>query len=263
MKLLVLAAIAAALIAAIGMSCYTDPCNQPKQNDAQKILPSVISPTGISHTSQNAADAKCSPCWKKLVTWPEGITALAIILILFAIVWQAVETGNTAEAALLSAQAVINAERPWMTITIEPHPTLEGSYFYKITNKGRTPATIVEAYREIEYVAPTPDSLPIPPHYSSPMYVPPDNLRVTGEAWDDHPQFKPEGMDMQNVRRSGDHSQVGGMGSLCFYGQITYTDAFPDRNGKPTSHYTRWCYVYDVFQKRFSPSGPREYREKT
>ncbi len=45
--------------------------------------------------------------WHKLVSWPEGITAWAILLTLGAIIWQAWETRKAAKGASASADAAI------------------------------------------------------------------------------------------------------------------------------------------------------------
>ncbi len=50
----------------------------------------------------------------------------------------------TAQVALLNAQAVIHAERPWILITVEPSRSLENSFTVMATNRGRTPARIIE-----------------------------------------------------------------------------------------------------------------------
>ena len=50
---------------------------------------------------------------------------------------------SSAQAALLSAQAFIHSERPWILITVEPSRSLENSFTVLATNRGRTPARIV------------------------------------------------------------------------------------------------------------------------
>src|ERR1039458_9853095 len=53
---------------------------------------------------------------------------------------QASSGRDAANAALLNAQAVINSERPWISISVEsPEPN---KFVYKATNVGRTPANI-------------------------------------------------------------------------------------------------------------------------
>lgn len=194
-----------------------------------------------------------------IVNWP-------LVLVGIGGIWTAIcalkPSRDAANAALLNARAVIDAERPWMIVTVEADPLSEGCFFFRAVNKGRTPANIVSACREM-CIAYIPDMLPLPPHYSSPMYVPPDNLRVTDDPWNDHPSFCPDKMNVSAIRRVGFNEENVGAGTLCCYGEITYTDAFPDKEGRPTVHSTRWCYAYNPIQRSFSPTGPEEYRSKT
>jgi hypothetical protein len=85
--------------------------------------------------------------------WPEGITTWAILLTLLAIAEQTSQTRVAAEAtreaakaALLNAQAVINAERPWILVVIEPDTSQMGGFNVYFTNKGRTPAIVLGAF---------------------------------------------------------------------------------------------------------------------
>jgi hypothetical protein len=53
---------------------------------------------------------------------------------------------TSAQAALLHAQAVIRAERPWILITVEPSRSKENSFTVMATNRGRTPARIIDSW---------------------------------------------------------------------------------------------------------------------
>jgi len=165
---------------------------------------------------------------------------------------------ENAEAARLSAQAVINSERPWITVTVDRDPEVTNRFFYRITNKGRTPASVISAFSERRIVE-LPDNLPIPPTYSSPMYSPVDDLIVADGVWIDHPGFSAEAVigHPQGARKMFESSAK----FICFYGQITYRDSLG--NGDFSEHYTRWCFAYDVFRKTMVASGPHEYRSKT
>jgi hypothetical protein len=86
--------------------------------------------------------------WHKLLTWPAGITAWAIMLTLAAIVWQSTETRRSAsaskqaaEAALLSARALVNIERPWLVINARAYG--HQRFYFEATNQGKSPAEIV------------------------------------------------------------------------------------------------------------------------
>ncbi len=53
---------------------------------------------------------------------------------------------NSADAARLNAQAVINAERPWLLVVIKPVMGPMGGFNVHIRNRGRTPAMITTAH---------------------------------------------------------------------------------------------------------------------
>jgi hypothetical protein len=133
-------------IATISVSSYAKPTEQPKSDDAQKVYPSVISQSGVCQPCENAKNPQKPPFWEKVIAWPEGITTIAVICTLFVIAWQSVETRKAAQAGLLNAQALINAERPWIMATVEEVVGPTGGFGLYITNKGRTPAMITGAY---------------------------------------------------------------------------------------------------------------------
>lgn len=172
--------------------------------------------------------------------------------------WQAKKTAKSADAAHLTAQSLINSERPWLVVEVVRHENLPNEWFYRITNKGKTPAIIVSAFSE-RATPTTPDGLPLPPKYSSPMYSPESDVRMPNDPWIDHPRFNPEAM-----LNSGGRAEFAICHKfLCFYGQITYRDTFGRRNSSTDEHYTRWCYCYEVEQGTMISSGPEEYRRKT
>jgi hypothetical protein len=61
----------------------------------------------------------------------------------------ATAAAETAQAALLHAQAIINAERPWLLIGVEPTLGVENSFNVTATNRGRSPATIISTLDQI------------------------------------------------------------------------------------------------------------------
>jgi hypothetical protein len=190
-----------------------------------------------------------------VISWP---LVLVGILGILAALWTLKDTKKAANAALLNAQAVINSERPWLLVTVESNP--EGEFFFRITNKGRTPASIVSGHREMEFVVGNPSNLSRQPSYSSPMYDPPSDFLVANEKWDDHPSFNPESV----IDRDGKREAV--MRSeefLCFYGQVTYRDSLAEPKSGFGQHYTRWFYRYDPRRKLLMMDGPQEYRRKT
>jgi len=57
---------------------------------------------------------------------------------------------STAHAALLNAQAVIDAERPWILISVEASLHAENGFTVTATNRGRSPAQIVSTTEQVK-----------------------------------------------------------------------------------------------------------------
>jgi hypothetical protein len=78
---------------------------QGQQNTKHSSAPTIVPVANNQAASYYEQDSTPKPKgWHKLVAWPEGITAWLIMLTLGAIIWQAWETRNAAEA---SREAII------------------------------------------------------------------------------------------------------------------------------------------------------------
>ena len=60
---------------------------------------------------------------------------------------------SSAHAALLNAQAIIDSERPWILITVEPSIHVENGFVVTATNRGRSPAQIVSTAEQVKIAA--------------------------------------------------------------------------------------------------------------
>ncbi len=142
---------------------------------------------------------------------------------------------RSSDAALLNAQAVINAERPWLFCSLQP--TRDGNRFdVRVTNKGRTPALLLDS--RIDFiVSKTLTTLPIPATYrgdtivQNKLLLPDDPVLVylvtrtnlkdyLGDAF---PQFPEDGY-------------------ILVIGQILYRDLL--NNDVTVVHETRWVGWY-------------------
>jgi hypothetical protein len=284
-----LLAIALILAAVIGMSQYADSAKHCYEESTRQAKAAAVTKSDDGKANNNAAESYKPPIWAKYVTWPEGVGAWAVILTLFVIAWQSVETRAAAQAtqasavaALLNAQAVINAERAWLTVTVAdefaPLPELdpnhyenerlqmkrvfaeqeEGGRTYRISfqNRGRTPAKIVggdSCHRFIDL----PDNLPVPVNYSCPIFLPDPTFIVNGDSFRIHPGFKPDFI----LERDRKRVNVGFSAEfLIFYGRIIYEDVFALPDGSSGRHETRWCFAYRPGEeKAFVACGPDEY----
>jgi hypothetical protein len=97
--------------AIVFLTCkYQAPCREAKHQDAtQTPTPSVLADSQ-AHPREGDKDADkgpdCVPCRYKLLAWPEGITAWAILATLFVVGWQSWETRRAAQAGQSSVAAV-------------------------------------------------------------------------------------------------------------------------------------------------------------
>jgi hypothetical protein len=99
----VLAIIAAVIL---GLTIYVAIQDQrateqaPEQTAHQANAP-VASGVGNEHPQENTKKpSRNLPSWYGFFTWPDGMTAWAILLTLLAVAWQANETRRAAEASL-------------------------------------------------------------------------------------------------------------------------------------------------------------------
>jgi hypothetical protein len=178
--------------------------------------------------------------WLKFVTWPEGITAWAIIFTLGAIVWQAVETRRTAQAALMSVEASKNATkkqlRAYIAVTAgsaDPQDRIRGRKFkatLTLTNSGQTPAHNV---RFTTKAAALPHPLPVDTVLPEPLEDEGGSTLGAGQSGN---------MIGEAESFQDDHKVQGTMfktngNAFYVWGIVHYDDAFGER------HYTRFCFL--------------------
>lgn len=152
-----------------------------------------------------------------------------------------------AQSALLHAQAMVRAERPWIMVTAEPCPGVENSSRVVATNRGKSPARIIATAARV-LTAIDEDHLPPVPEYVSempgvalnPIILLPgesSSLRIFG--WEDVKGFC---ATAEGLKRVEDWDE-----KMFLYGKITYED-FVAPAGQ--THETSWCCWYIVGQRR-------------
>jgi hypothetical protein len=161
----------------------------------------------------------------------------------------AVETSAAiAQTALLHAQAIVRAERPWIMVTAEPSPGVENSSTVVATNRGRSPARIVVTAERI-VVALDETHLPPVPEYEAekagvsldPIILLPGEsspIRIFGRG--DVKRFCATEEKLKGVEDWDE--------KMFLYGRITYEDLVSPA-GRET-HETSWCCWYICGQKR-------------
>lgn len=212
----------------------TDKCeNKSKQFDTGAVYPAI-------HDSQSKECQKeteaAFPHWYRIFSWPEGITALAILLTLLAIAEQTMETSKAAQSALLNAQAVINAERPWILVVVKNVIGPMGHFTVHARNKGRAPAIIIGAYIGCALVKDI-SELPEKASYF-PGSTMKDRIIPPGAA------VRTNWFDTGHIRKwlKKDIPPVMWQGQVFVFGKIMYRNLANPNSGEV--HETRWISLY-------------------
>jgi hypothetical protein len=195
---------------------------------------------------------------------------VAIGCFTFIAIWiQAIETRKAAQAALLNAQSLINAERPWIVpIPLLEHPprvTFVGGYepskhepnpfSFGMTfkNFGRTPARIVSVI-DIPLTLKPGESLPDIPNYAanpSPTFRG-DRMLVPDDRWNHG------GGEITAILTTEQFAAVDtGKQTFVYFGRIEYRDFLRPE----VLHESRFCYFYRSELGEFVPDGPPEYNK--
>jgi hypothetical protein len=153
-----------------------------------------------------------------------------------------------AQSALLHAQAMVRAERPWIMVTAEPFPGVENSSRVVATNRGKSPAKMIATVERV-LIATDEDHLPPVPEYESEkpgvalnptILLPGESSSLKVFGWEDVKGFCATAEGLQRVEDWDE--------KIFLYGKITYED-FVAPAGRET-HETSWCCWYIVGQRR-------------
>jgi hypothetical protein len=172
-------------------------------------------------------------------------------------------TAHVAQAALLHAQSIVNAERPWVLVTAEPARGMESSFDITATNRGRSPATITSAVDEVEFAADE-ANLAEAPRFSrtgaSGRFVP--IILLPGES------ATLRSFSRDDVKAlCGTDEKFAAVENwtekLFLCGKVSYNDLIAPA-GKQT-HETNWCcwYIHGKQRSALVPAGPAAYNSHT
>jgi len=249
--------------AAAPADCNGFPCDEPQQ---RPMIVTVSPPPPAPWL------------WREQITWGANLVlaVLAYVGIMLALsVLRKIERQTrsaeaaasaaavSAQAALLNAQAIIDSERPWLLITVEPSVGAENSFIVMATNRGRTPASIVAMSEQIR-IAIDDSHLPSPPEFDKGQPAPPlvPIILLPGEAsgiksfsrdevravCDSEVQFK-------RVQNWDD--------KVFLYGKIIYRDLIASADKQ--MHETSWCcwYIHGRQKSGLVTAGPSGYNLHT
>lgn len=216
--------------------------------------------------------------WQEQVTWGANVVLaiVAYIGVMMAIsllkkierqtayAETAAEAAATsAHAALLNAQATIDAERPWLLVTVEPSRSMENSFTVMATNRGRTPATITATAERIS-IAVDERRLPAVPEYkkeepSAPLVpiilVPGESTPIKTFCRDD---VKALCDSEERYKRIETWEE-----KVYLYGKVAYMDLISARENQ--THETNWCcwYIHGRQNSGLVLAGPTAYNSHT
>lgn len=170
---------------------------------------------------------------------------------------------TSAQAALLNAQAVVHAERPWILITVEPSRSIENSFSVMAINRGRTPGTILAAVDQTLIVIDE-KHLPATPEYknekSGPPLVPiillPGEFTVLKQFCRDDVKGLCDSEERFKRIETWDEK-------VFLYGRVVYRDLIAPANDQV--HETSWCcwYIHGRQNSGLVMAGPPEYHLHT
>lgn len=170
---------------------------------------------------------------------------------------------KSADAAFLNAQAVIDAERPWIIVSLLRDKRNDRFWLtFRASNEGRSPAVILRCFAQYAFTN-DPESLPVPPKYGIelpnqvPLLVPNVGHDLSGPfinlydyAFD----------DVMSADRERARAIQNGTNHLVFWFKITYTTPLA-LEAKISPYETRYCCEYTPNVGEYLKIvGPEEYR---
>ena len=173
----------------------------------------------------------------------------------------AAAAADSAQAALLHAQAIVDSERPWLLITVEPSLSIENSFTVMATNRGRTPATIVATAERIE-IAIDETHLPGTPEYGEPgaprvpiILLPGESTAIKSFCRDEAKGICESEERFKRVEKWEE--------KIFIYGNVIYRDLIAPRDKQ--THETAWCcwYIHGRQKSGLVIAGPPDYNLHT
>lgn len=170
---------------------------------------------------------------------------------------------ESAQAALLHAQAIIRAERPWILISVEPSRNVDNGFTVTATNRGRGPARIVS---NIDKITSAVDQthLPAQPEFdevapsaalSSVILLPGESTGIKSFNRDEVKSFCGSDEKLKRVEKWEE--------LILLYGRVVYKDLMDVGEGE--SHETSWCcwYIHGRQKSGMVMAGPPAYNMHT
>lgn len=168
---------------------------------------------------------------------------------------------DSSDAALAQSQAIHEAERPWVLITIEPFLTMENTFKVMATNKGKTPARIVGTV-DLVGVAPDETHLPETPVFENEepgtllepvILLPGESLGIRRFSRSEVKQICKTREELERIEMWED--------KIFIFGRVSYRDMLEVPEKK--LYQTDWCcrYIHGEKDSALVVSGPPKYNK--
>ena len=236
-----------------------------------------IHPSHISVANPPPA-ARPGWTWQEKVTWAANlvlvILAYAGIMLALSLLKKidrqmgfaetaAEAAAVSSHAALMTAQAILHAERSWILISVEPSPSAENCFTIMATNRGRTPARIIET-AEHTGIAIDQEHLSSTPEYGEEKRGAPFTpiILLPGESTTIKPFCRDHAKGLcdseERFRRIETWEE-----KIFLYGKVIYRDLTAPADSE--AHETNWCcwYIHGRQNSGLVIAGPREYNTHT
>lgn len=175
----------------------------------------------------------------------------------------ATAAAESAEAALIHARAILNAERPWVLVTVAPSPSIQNGFTVIATNRGRSPARVVGMANETR-IATGEAQLPGIPEYPvvdeempavSIILLPGEFTTIKSFCRDD---VKGLCASEEQFRRIENWEE-----RIFIYGKIEYKNLMAPVDA--AAHESRWCcrYIHGRQGSGLVMAGTQEYNVHT
>jgi hypothetical protein len=173
----------------------------------------------------------------------------------------ATAAAESAQAALLHAQAIVRAERPWILVTVEPSRSTQNGFSVMVTNRGHSPARIESATDAIA-ISVDETQLPAVPAYGnaepnapagSMILLPGESTAIRSFCRNDVKGICETG---ERLKRVEDWEE-----KIFLYGKVAYRDLMAPGEEQP--YETSWCcwYIHGRQKSGMVMAGPPAYNQ--
>jgi hypothetical protein len=260
-------------LVSIFVTCQKEKYAYDSPSPAADGSKATVASTNKVNPPSNSKDAQGNlPRWEMVVIyrvfgWPEGVTVWALFLTLITIAEQTSQTRKAADAAkesakaaLLNAEVLINSERAWLLATLGPFMESEDTQAIVAKNCGRTPAKVIRYSRINVRIVDHESDLPRSPIYeefdplTDPLILLPEGFREFSTFSEKTIRDACDPDTFLSIQRNKKQAFI--------YGKVIYQDMLA--TDKPAIRETAWCCQYiPVVAGKFWMHGPPRYNDHT